>query len=430
MDPEQHLQVEPRPFALRDELRHAARHAPDLLEVACRRRQVHHGPVLGVRHGDHRRHHAGSVTEPLEDAERPLEDLCRIEDQRRDRQPEQEFLDADPGRQHGQELVSPAGEDLGCEPRAPACEVDHPDLTKGRGEAPIVVQPLGERDRGAVGLLGAVEVGLARGTAERLAERAPQERLAELEGRPKLGRGVALLGGSGADAASELRGRFLVVARPERRRTPQLDIELDLGIAHRFGEGGELGEAVEPLARLPEDRERIVARREQDPPVGGRRDDREGLLDESERLLRGIGGEGGRRGVDREARRPRGVAGRERVLGEHRQSGRGRVAALQQQVDDGGMDLPASRRGQLVRRELADLFVGERVVRGLSLRLRQQEAGAHRGAEIVRQRIRTVADASCVARGCPPQRPARGTPPPARSRHHRLGPGSLAGRAG
>ena len=79
VNPEQHLEVEPRPFALRDELRHAARHAPDLLEVARRGRQVHHGPVLGVRHGDHRRHHAGAVTEPLEDAERPLEDLRRIE---------------------------------------------------------------------------------------------------------------------------------------------------------------------------------------------------------------------------------------------------------------------------------------------------------------------------------------------------------------
>ena len=36
----------------------------------------------------------------------------------------------------------------------------------------------------------------------------------------------------------------------------------------------------------------------------------------------------------------------------------------------------------------------ERVVRGLSLRLRQQEAGADRGAKVVRQRIGTVASAS------------------------------------
>ena len=54
------------------------------------------------------------------------------------------------------------------------------------------------------------------------------------------------------------------------------------------------------------------------------------------------GGGSPARGIDREACGAHGVAGRERVLGEHRQAGGGRVATLQQQVDDRGVDLPAT----------------------------------------------------------------------------------------
>ena len=185
---------------------------------------------------------------------------------------------------------------------------------------------------------------------------------------------VAAVGGAGPDAAGQLRRGVLVVAHPQRRRTPELDVELDGRIAHRLGEGGQLGQAVEPLGGPAQDGERVVAGREEDPPVGRRRDDRERLLDEPERLLGGVRGEGGRRGIDREARGPHGVAGRERVLGEHRQAGRGRVATVEQQVDDRGVDLPASGRRQLVRGELADLLVGEGVVGRLALGLREQEA--------------------------------------------------------
>ena len=79
------------------------------------------------------------------------------------------------------------------------------------------------------------------------------------------------------------------------------------------------------------------------------------------------------------------------MLGEHRQAGRGRVAAVQQQVDDRGVDLPATGRRQLVRRELADLLMRERVVGGLALRLREQEARHDGGREIVGERVGTVA---------------------------------------
>ena len=270
VDPEQHLEVQAGPFALGDELGQPARHAPDLLEVPRRGRQVHDRPVLRVGHGDDRRHDAGPVAEPLVDAERPLEDLRRSRRAAGRSATPGGRLDVGPRRDRRQELAGAAGQDLVREPRASPREVDHPDLAKGGSQAAIVGSLLGELDGAAVGLFGAVEVDLDRGAAERLAERAPQERLAELEGRSQLHRGVAPLGGRGADASGELRGGILVVAHPQRRRAPQLDIELDGRIAHRLGEGGQLGQSVEPLAGLAQDRERVVAGREQDPPVGGR----------------------------------------------------------------------------------------------------------------------------------------------------------------
>ena len=92
-----------------------------------------------------------------------------------------------------------------------------------------------------------------------------------------------------------------------------------------------------------------------------------------------------------------GVAGGERVLGEHGQAGRGWVATVEQQVDDRGVDLPSTRRRNLVRGELTDLLVRERVVGGLALRLREQETGPDGGREIVRERVGSVARGSRLA---------------------------------
>ncbi len=136
--------------------------------------------------------------------------------------------------------------------------------------------------------LGTVEVHLDSGAAKRLAQRAPQERLTELEGRPELHGGVAPLGRAGADSPGQLHGGVLVVAHPHGRRAPELHVELDRRIAHRLGERGQLGQAVEPLAGPAQGGESVVAGREEDSPVGGRRDDRERLLDEPERLLGGV----------------------------------------------------------------------------------------------------------------------------------------------
>ena len=177
----------------------------------------------------------------------------------------------------------------------------------------------------------------------------------------------------------------------ERRRTSQLHVELDGRIAHRLGEGGQLGQPVEPLARLAQGREGVVASREQDPPVGRRRHDRQRLLDEPERLFGSVGVEGSPRSIDREARRTNRVAGRQGVLGEHRQAGWGRVATVKQQVDHRGVDLPATGHRELVRGELADLLVRERVVGRFALRLREQKARHDGGRKIVGEWVGTIA---------------------------------------
>ena len=233
---------------------------------------------------------------------------------------------------------------------------------------------LRELDGATIGLLGGVEVDLDRDRAERLADRAPKERLTQLERRPELRGAVAALGGADPGATRQLRCGVLVVAHSQRRRTPELHVELEGRIAHRLGEGRQLGQAVEPVGGPAQDGERIVAGREEDPTVGRRRHDRKRLLDEPERLLGGVRGEGGRRRIDGEAGGPHGVTRGERVLGEHRQAGRGRVAAVQQQVDDRGVDLAAPGRRQLACGELADLLVGEGVIGRLALGMREQEA--------------------------------------------------------
>ncbi len=216
------------------------------------------------------------------------------------------------------------------------------------------------------------------------------------------------------------------MAHPERRRAPQLDVELDRRIAHRLGERGQLGQAVEPLAGPAENRECVVAGREEDPPVGRRRDDRERLLDEPERLLGGVRGEGRRRRVDREARRAGRVAGRQRVLGEHRQAGRVRIATLREQVDDRGVDLSPPSRRELARGELADLLVGERVVGRLALGLREQEARQDGRREVVGERIGGVRETAAAR--LPATRPRRRVAGPLRRR--RSAPGSPGGRGG
>ena len=147
-------------------------------------------------------------------------------------------------------------------------------------------------------------------------------------------------------------------------------------------------------------------------------DDRQRLLDEPKRLLGGVRGEGGGRRIDREACSLGRVTCRERVLGEHRQAGRSRVATVQQQIDHRGVDLPATAGRQEARRELADLLVGERVVGGLALGLRKQEARAGPRAGDRRPA------------GQRPRSRRSSAPSPRGSLHRRSAPGWPGGRAG
>ena len=171
-------------------------------------------------------------------------------------------------REQRHHLVRMPGQDLAGEPRTPAGEVDHPDLAEGGSQAGVVSEPLGELDRPSIGLLRPVQVNFEGRRPERLAERALEQGLAQLERRPELRGGVPALGRARLDAAGQLGGGIVVVARGERGRASELDVELDCRITHRLGERGELREAVEPLARPAEDGVRVVAGREQEPPVG------------------------------------------------------------------------------------------------------------------------------------------------------------------
>ena len=79
------------------------------------------------------------------------------------------------------------------------------------------------------------------------------------------------------------------------------------------------------------------------------------------------------------------------------------------------MDLPPASRRQQARGELADLLVGERVVRRLALGLREQEARQDGRCEIVGERIGAVAGTAAarlrrLARGASVARPVSPSP--------------------
>ena len=115
-------------------------------------------------------------------------------------------------------------------------------------------------------------------------------------------------------------------------------------------------------------------------------------IDEAEGLVGGVRGERRRGCLDGEPRRAGVVACGERVAREHRQALGRRLAALQQQVDDGCVDLAPPPGRELVQRELANLLVGERVVGRVVLGMLVEQARVDRrsedGGEVVRKRPR------------------------------------------
>ena len=146
-----------------------------------------------------------------------------------------------------QELVDPAGHDLPGVPGPPTGVVDHPDLAKGGRQLAIVVDaPRPGRRR-------------ADTPPRRRRGRSPSPHrrttrrggcaggLPELDVRSGLGRAIAWIERPGANTSGELCRSVLVVAHPKGRRPPEHDVELELGVAHRFGKRCELGETVEPF---------------------------------------------------------------------------------------------------------------------------------------------------------------------------------------
>src|SRR6185295_27144 len=116
-------------------------------------------------------------------------------------------------------------------------------------EAAIVTALLRQLDRASVRFFRRVQVDLDGRPAVRLAERAPQDCLPELERGAKLGRRVATLVRPRADATRQVGGGVLVVAHAEGRGPSELDVELDRRIAHRLGQRGELRQPLETVAR-------------------------------------------------------------------------------------------------------------------------------------------------------------------------------------
>src|SRR4029079_18614457 len=97
-------------------------------------------------------------------------------------------------RGHGREdVVDAPGERLRREPAPGTGEEDRADLAERRREAAIVTALLRQLDRASVRFFRRVQVDLDGRPAVRLAERAPQDCLPELERGTKLGRRVTTL---------------------------------------------------------------------------------------------------------------------------------------------------------------------------------------------------------------------------------------------
>ena len=103
-----------------------------------------------------------------------------------------------------------------------------PDLAQRRGEGVLVAELLGEDDRPPEGLLGRGGVDLDVRDAERVADLRPRQRLPELEVRPELGLLVAEARHPLEHAAGQLHRGVLVMRDAQRRRAPQLDVQLEL----------------------------------------------------------------------------------------------------------------------------------------------------------------------------------------------------------
>ena len=391
MDAVQELRLERGLLALVGEGLHRRDDPPDLLDVPPRARtHVDVGRPVQVAHRDDRGHRAAPVAQPLEDLEGLLETLGGLLHVGGDRQLAHHVLDRLPRRdpthvRHVLARVDPVDE-----PPADPAELHHAELAEHRGEARVVAELAGQLGAAAVGLGGAVEVGLAMGRVVPLAERAREQDLPELETGGELDRRVAVGGGELSDLAGQRAGAFVLVLHPVGRRATQTQVALETLVAERFGQRGELGEALETVGGSPQHLERPVARLEQHDPLGRPGRGRERDVDDPQDLLGRVGVQRHARGLERELHAHLRVAGGLRVLREERQARR-RGFAQQEEVDDRDVDRLPSRCREAGRRELADLVVREAVVGGRARLVFDQQAGGdgwrERGREVLGRHV-------------------------------------------
>ena len=349
-----HLRVGGGAFALLGQRPHARRQAADLLDaLGGVRSHVDVRREVEVGHGDDRGHRAPPVADLLEQLEGPLVVPLRGHGVRGDGQRVEHVLQVLAAHDPGQVGDVLARRDLFDEPRPDAPDLDASELAVRGREGGDVPELLGELGGPGERLFRGVEVHLGGRGDEPLAELRAHEGLPQLQGRAELGLGVAPLGGERLDAPGQLRRPVLLAGQPNRGRAPEHHVELEVRVAERVGERGQLGQALQPVERLAEHVLGVVAEREQRDAVLRARGERQRHLDRAQDLLGGVRRQGRARGVDREPRASLGQAGRGGVVGEQREALDGRLAVLGEHVDDGGVDRPAPRRAQRPRARTA-----------------------------------------------------------------------------
>ena len=338
-----------------------------------------------VTHGDDRRHHAATVSEALEELERLLEERRGLVDDRRDGELGQHLFEHLSGGHALTDRDVRTELHLFHEPRSNPAELDDAGFAQRRSQGRIVAELPREFARAPERLVRAVQVHLAFDGGEGLSRGRVHEVLSELHARGHLGAPILALHGELADLAGQLRGPVVLLGGAERRGPAQAHVELEVRVTERLRECGELGEALQSIARTSQHVERAVARLQQVQALlrgrgGGQRE-----LDDAQHLFGGVRGQRVPARLDREAHAHGRIARGLRVVREEREALGGRLTR-EQEFDDRGVDRLPPRLGQRAGREIADLLVLEAVVGGRLLGVLGEQPRRHRGRERERQR--------------------------------------------
>ncbi len=375
-------------------------------------------PVVGK--GDDRGHRPPPIAQGFVDLQGTVQVLARLHEHREDRQLADDRFQRLAVRHafENRKVLTPL--DPIDEPGPHPGQPDGAQLTQGGREVGLVSELLGDGRRTLVGLGRSIEVGLGRCRRVPLADRHVEQVLAQLETCGKLVDTIAGLRGSPAHVGGQLPGAVMVVVETERGGASQHHLELEGGVAGGLRERGKLGQAVQPVRLTAEHVQRVVTSPQERHPLGPGCHHGQRLLDEPERLLRGIGAQRRRDGADREASTPLRVARCQGVARQDRQLLRGRIAVGSEDVDDGAVHCPPARGRQQTQAELPHLFVREPVVRARCVVDLPEESGRDGRRERVRQRRRAAAG---VPQPGPDGDEIRQSEAPAE--HGRLGQGRL-----